>query len=77
VKDSDCTATHAYIYDTNLIELAKTTFSTNTATFNFNSLINGGTYYVLAGSEGSSYTSVRQTGATAFPYVSNRLDYIQ
>jgi hypothetical protein len=35
VKDSDCTATHAYIYDTNGVELAKTTFSTNTATFNF------------------------------------------
>jgi len=35
VKDSDCTATHAYIYDTNGVELAKTTFSTDTATFNF------------------------------------------
>lgn len=40
VKDSDCTATHAYIYDMSGNELAKTTFATDTATFNYSDLIN-------------------------------------
>ena len=30
----------------------------------------------MAGSDGSSYTSVKQTGASAYPYTAGRLSYV-
>jgi len=38
-KDSDCTATKAYLYDDEFNLLDTKTFSTNTATFNYTDLV--------------------------------------
>lgn len=56
--------------------LTSASFSTNTATLNYNGLVNGQSYYIMAGSDGSSYTSVKQTGVSAYPYTAGRLNYV-
>jgi len=77
VKDSDCTATKCYLYNEAWDLLTSASFVAQTATLSYNGLVNWESYYVLAGSDWSSYTSVKQTGATAFPYVVDRMDYIE
>lgn len=75
-KVAGCTATKAYLYDMSWNLLTSASFSTNTATLNYNGLVNGQSYYIMAGSDGSSYTSVKQTGASAYPYTAGRLNYV-
>jgi len=75
-KVAACTATTAYLYDINWNLLTSAAFSTNTATLNYTWLTNWESYYVLVGSWGSSYTSVKQTGSAAFPYSDTKLDFI-
>ncbi|HPC34975.1 MAG TPA: hypothetical protein PLP73_04845, partial [Candidatus Absconditabacterales bacterium] len=74
IKNSSCTATKCYLYDSkyNLIETKS--FVGDTATWGYGDLIDGETYYVLAGSDTSTYNSVKQSGATSFPYVGDSLD---
>jgi hypothetical protein len=76
VKDSDCTATKCYLYNTAGLLLTSASFVAQTATLNYWLLVNGDSYYVLAGSDGSSYTSVKQTGSASYPYSKDKLDYI-
>lgn len=73
-KDSQCTATKAYLYDEDMNLLTTATFSGDTATFNYGLEI-AKTYYILAGSDGASYDAVKQTGSASFPYSEAKLDY--
>lgn len=75
-KNASCTASKCYLYDTSGNLLTRATFSSNIATLNYFSLTNGVTYYVLTGSDGAAYTSVKQTWSATYPYVSNRLNYV-
>jgi len=75
-KVSWCTATKAYIYDLSWALLTTATFSSNVATFNYNSLVNGQSYYLMIGSDWSPYTSVKQSWASAYPYIWGRLNFI-
>lgn len=75
VKDSNCTATTAYLYDLSWNLLTSASFSTDTATLNYWHLVNGTSYYILVGSDWNPYSSVKQTGSAGFPYSATRLDY--
>lgn len=48
VKDSECTATKVYLYNSSYEYLTSASFSTDTATLNYDGLISGQTYYVVA-----------------------------
>lgn len=76
VKDSDCTATHCYLYDTTGNALTSWAFSSQTATLNYNALTKWNSYYIMVGSWWSAYTSVKQTWASAYPYTKTDIDYI-
>ena len=75
-KVAACTATKAYLYDLAGNLLKSGSFSWNIATLNYGWLVNGTSYYIMVGSDGSSYTSVKQTGASAYPYTAGRLNYV-
>lgn len=75
-KVAACTATKAYLYNEVGDLLDTETFVTNTATFNNSKLINWESYYILVWSDWADYTSVKQTGVSAFPYIEGRLDFI-
>jgi len=75
-KDSDCTATKAYLYDTSGTLLTSVAFVANLALLAYSNIVVGNSYYILVGSDGSSYTSVKQTGAASYPYVKTKLDYV-
>lgn len=75
-KVAACTATTAYLCDENGIILASAAFVANVATLNYSGLITWNSYYVVAGSGWSSYTSVKQTGSASFPYVWTKLDFV-
>jgi hypothetical protein len=78
IKNSSCTATTAYLYDTAGNLLQSTSFATDTATFNNTGLTNGNEYYVLVGSgAGTGYTNRIQTGATAYPYLDAGIDFVE
>ena len=74
-KVAGCTATKAYLYDIAGNLLTSASFSTNTATFTYGNIVNWQSYYILVGSDWSSYTSIKQTGSTSFPYVSTKINY--
>lgn len=76
-KVAACTATKAYLYDSIGTLMQSVAFSGNVATFNNTSLVNGQDYYILCGSDGLSYTSVKQTWASAYPYIASKLSYIE
>ena len=74
IKNSSCTATKCYLYDSeyNLIETKD--FVWDTATWGYWDLRDWETYYVLAWSGTSTYDSVKQSWATSFPYSWDSLD---
>jgi len=75
-KVAACTATKAYLYDMDNNLLQTVSFSWNVATFSYQWLMIWQSYYVVAWSDGSSYTSVKQTWATSYPYSDTRLDFV-
>lgn len=74
VKNSSCTATKCYLYDSDYNLLETKTFSWDTATWGYWDLTDWETYYVLAWSDTSTYNSVKQSWATNFPYIWDSLD---
>lgn len=75
VVDSDCTATKAYLFSKTWILLEDASITSSVATFTYPWLVSWEDYYLLAGSDWAEYSSVKQTGVSAFPYVSTSLDY--
>lgn len=74
-KNASCTATKAYLYDDTWSLLATATFSTNTATFNYNSLTVWSSYYLQAWSDWSAYTNANQTWSANFPYTWTNVEF--
>jgi len=75
-KDSDCTATKAYLYDLVWNLLATATFIANVATFNYSGFVYWASYYIVCGSDWASYTSVKQTGSASYPYNKTKFNYV-
>lgn len=76
-KVSSCTATKAYIYDTEWVLIQSVSFVWNIATFNNSSLIIWKDYYIVVGSDGASYTSTKQSGSASFPYILSKSTILQ
>lgn len=74
-KISWSTATKAYIYDSNYTLLTSASFVWDIATLNTDWLLAWEDYYIVAGSDWSSYTSVKQTWSTSYPYTNTKLNY--
>jgi len=75
-KESTCTATKAYIYDTTPTLITSTDFSGDTATFSLaeqSKLTSGTAYYLLLDNDGSSYTEVTDSTVT-FPISGTYMD---
>jgi len=73
-KDSSCTATTCYLMDEDKNILSTKTFSTNTATFNYNITDTSVDYYVMVDSGWSAYTS-ESKNTVSFPIDSEVVDY--
>ena len=72
-KHASCTATKAYLLDSNLTELQNVSFSGDNATFTYDLLPNT-SYYILADNSGSGYTIMQNLSASC-PYISTNLNF--
>jgi hypothetical protein len=75
-KDSDCTATKAYLYDEDDVLIGTATFSSHTATFSKPlPMYVGIDYKITADKSGSSYTRAYNTSAS-YPYIGTNINFI-
>lgn len=75
-KHASCTATKAYLYSSAWVLLATAYFVSDVATFAYWWLVNWQSYYILVDNAWSSFNNIKQTWASAFPYVSTELTFV-
>lgn len=74
-KETNCTATTCFVYDTSDNLLGSATFSGNTATFSEYILLSSGVrYYIVAGISGSTHT--RRYGGGTYPKNMTNMNYV-